>query len=191
MNNKLRNQNEYKEWFGLTFNETEIDWLKSIGIECRADNQFFKNETLDIYGFISNRKLKNNSDLYERFLDRYIELIPRFLRSSVDREALKSNKYYAAWYFNRYCFFETYEETKSKTAHGLLWAPLIDLHTPAECQKYVDKAFWVDDAFLEEAVSHWEKNREGCRCSLISVREKQLMRDVESGKITIWNKEAP
>lgn len=170
----MRESIAYTNWFNSTFNNAEKEVLSSIGIECEADHKFFKSEILDIAGNLTNYKLKREVELYEKFIDRYIQLIPKYLHSQIDREKLKKDKYYSAWFFNRHCFFELIKQAQEnfRRQNGareyLLWSPLIDNFTPDECKSFENKVFHcMDDKFLEAAVEHWLEVKQGCRCSLL------------------------
>jgi len=169
--------------------------LRNIGVECNADNKFYKYEILDIFGHLRNRKLKKCEVLHQRFVDRYISLVPQFLISHIDINAIKTDDYYAAWFFNRHCFFESYKQAKNKPAwsgiHKLLWSPIIDNGTPDECKLYNNKLFNIDDEFLEQAVLHWEKPSRGCRCALLVLRESSFKQKLESGQCEMWKSKAP
>lgn len=180
----------HRAWFQSTFNADEIERLHNIGVECNADKRFYKYEILDIFGHLKNRKLKKCEALHQKFIERYISLVPLFLRNQIDVELIRVDDYYAAWFFNRHCFFEEYKQAKSKSAWGgarkLLWSPIIDNHTPDECMPYSNKIFNIDDEFLGQAILHWEKPRRGCRCALLVLNEDNANKRVESGQYTIW-----
>lgn len=176
----------YKNWFNSSFTNEERSLLSSIGVDCKAEHIYFKHEILDIYGDITNHELKKHPDLYERFIDRYIELMPKPLRSQIDRDLLKEDKYYAAWFFNRHCFFEKYQELQA--GQYLLWSPIIDVNTPDECKEYDAKLFNGDDKFLTIAESHWKIPQSGCRCSLMILRERQIKRGIDAGQFDFYKK---
>ncbi|WP_152630370.1 hypothetical protein [Acinetobacter ursingii] len=126
----------YKNWFNASFTNEEIIFLGSIGVECKADHNFFKFEILDIASNIKNYRLKKYPKLYERFVDRYIQLTPEFLHSQIDRELLKEDSYYAAWFFNRHCFLEVQKKAKETALTDkkykfdrvyVLWSPCNDM----------------------------------------------------------------
>jgi len=181
----------HREWFQSTFNADEIEQLHNIGVECNADKRFYKYEILDIFGHLKNRKLKKCEALHQKFIERYISLVPPFLRNQIDVELIRVDDYYAAWFFNRHCFFEEYRQAKSKLAWGgtrkLLWSPIIDNLTPDECMPYSNKIFNIDDEFLGQAILHWEKPRRGCRCALFALSEHNARKQIESGQSTMWN----
>ncbi|WP_218952042.1 hypothetical protein [Acinetobacter sp. YH12021] len=181
----------HREWFQSTFNADEIEQLHNIGVECNADKRFYKYEILDIFGHLKNRKLKKCEALHQKFIERYISLVPLFLRNQIDDELIRVDDYYAAWFFNRHCFFEEYRQAKSKSAWGgtrkLLWSPVIDNLTPDECMPYSNKIFNIDDEFLGQAILHWEKPRRGCRCALFVLSEHNARKQIESGQSTMWN----
>ena len=52
----------YKNWFNSSFTGEEINLLSSIGVECKADHNFFKFEILDIASDIKNYKLKTKKN---------------------------------------------------------------------------------------------------------------------------------
>ncbi|MEN8368436.1 hypothetical protein [Acinetobacter bereziniae] len=167
----------YKQWFDLNFNPSEKQALLDIGIECKADHKYFKYEILDIFSFLKNYNLRKLPNLYERFLERYIELNPVYIRSQIDRDLLRTDDYYAAWFFCRHCFFSIFDETKKRQDRVLLWAPLIDTNTPSECIQYLNKVFNTDDIFLEQAILHWQSPNRGCRCTLLTMRRDQLIKN--------------
>lgn len=181
----------HKAWFQSTFNADEIEQLHNIGVDCNADKRFYKYEILDIFGHLTNRKLKKCEALHQKFIERYISLVPPFLRNQIDVELIRVDDYYAAWFFNRHCFFEEHRQAKSKSAWGgtrkLLWSPTIDNLTPDECMPYSNKIFNIDDEFLEQAILHWEKPRRGCRCALFVLSEQNARKHIESGQSTMWN----
>lgn len=180
----------HREWFQSTFNADEIEQLRNIGIVCQADHKFYKNEILDIFGHIENRKLKKLDKLYQKFLDRYISLIPTFLIALVDRDLIESDIYYAAWFFNRHSFFFEFERESQKSLTNktklFLWSPVVDIHTPNECKKYANKVFSTNETLLDHAVIHWEKPRRGCRCALLVLSEQHARKGIESGRYTMW-----
>ncbi|WP_156189125.1 hypothetical protein [Acinetobacter indicus] len=183
--------NNHKEWFFTAFGSNEIEQLRNIGIECQADHQYFKNEILDIFGCIQNRKLKKLDHLYQKFIERYIELIPTFLVHQIDRVMLENDAYYAAWFFNRHCFFMELEREREKSlltnkSKLFLWSPVIDIHSPKECEMYENKIFSSYEILLEHAVIHWEQPRRGCRCALLVLNEDNANKRIESGQYTIW-----
>lgn len=174
MNNKDMERSAYKNWFDSTFNNIEKETLSKLKVECCSDHQFFKYQLLDIARHLENYKLKKEIDLYDKFIDRYIELIPKYLHSQINKERLKEDKYYLAWFFNRYCFFEVIKDAQDnfKNSNGayehVLWSPLIDKLTPNECREFENKVYHcMDEVFLNSAVDHWASVRDGCRCSLI------------------------
>ncbi|NKG34791.1 hypothetical protein [Acinetobacter junii] len=181
MDNSIERKN-YREWFFSTFNNEEIEFLSSIGIECGADHKFFKFEILDIFDHLRNYKLKKNSALYERVVDRYIDLVPKFIRSQIDRSLLKEDQYYSAWFFNRHCFFEKINEAKKESLKAtdysreyLLWCPIIDINCPKECVMFKNNIYHVlDDKFIEIAVDHWANIKRGCRCALMALSKEQV-----------------
>lgn len=180
----------HKKWFTETFSKEEIEELLRLGIECKADNKFFKFEILDLYGYIANQNLKKNEALYEKFVDRYIALVPSFLANQIDRNLIKNDKYYAAWFFNRHCFFEDYKKAKETPFFSkgckFLWSPVLDKNTPEECSRYNNKVFDINEVFLEQAVIHWEKPRRGCRCALLILRESSFKDELKSGEFELW-----
>ncbi|MCU4319393.1 hypothetical protein KTH44_09660 [Acinetobacter bereziniae] len=167
----------YKEWFNLNFDTSEKQALLDIGIECKADHKYFKYEILDIYDFLRNYKLRKLPNLYDKILDRFIKLNPVHVRSQIDRNRLSSDEYYSAWFVNRFCFFNALGEAKKRLNVVLLWAPLIDTNTPSECHQYLNKIFNIDDSFLEQAILHWQSPNRGCRCSLLTIRRDQLIKN--------------
>lgn len=182
----------HREWFQSTFNADEIEQLHNIGVECNADKRFYKYEILDIFGHLKNRKLKKCEALHQKFIERYISLVPPFLRNQIDVELIRVDDYYAAWFFNRHCFFKEFENANQRTLLGnkkilFLWSPIIDIHTPNECQKYANKVFSTNETLLEHAVIHWEKPRRGCRCALFALSEHNARKQIESGQSTMWN----
>lgn len=165
----------HKEWFARFSNE-EISLLVSIGSECGADNKFFKQEILNIYDALKNRKLKNIPYLYEQFVNRYLDLVPEHIRAQTDRSLLINDDYYRAWFFNRQMFIFHYLVAKDNFRKGkkhfshLLWSPLLDNQAPESCYQFKDKVFHVDDDQFEKiAAQHWSKPQKGCRCCLISI----------------------
>ncbi|WP_347473845.1 hypothetical protein [Acinetobacter thermotolerans] len=194
LDNSKKEAISHKNWFNKAFSKEEVEQLRQIGIECKADHNFFNFEILDIFGCITNRKLKKFETLYARFIDRYIALIPSFLRIYIDRDMLENDQYYAAWFFNRHSFFEVYKralETPSWNGkHKVLWSPVLDIYTPKECYLYANKLFDMDDVFLEQAVAHWEKPRRGCRCALLTVRESSYKTRLSSGQYELWDKKS-
>lgn len=182
----------HREWFQSTFNADEIEQLHNIGVECNADKRFYKYEILDIFEHLKNRKLKKCEALHQKFIERYISLVPPFLRNQIDVELIRVDDYYAAWFFNRHCFFKEFENANQRTLLGnkkilFLWSPIIDIHTPNECQKYANKVFSTNETLLEHAVIHWEKPRRGCRCALFALSEHNARKQIESGQSTMWN----
>lgn len=181
MDNSIERKN-YRDWFSSAFNKDEIEFLSSIGIECGADHKFFKFEILSIYDHLRNYKLKKNSALYDKVVDRYIDLVPKFLRSQIDKSLLKEDQYYAAWFFNRHCFFKKIEEVKNSYQNSigyrqeyLLWAPIVDSNCPDECKVFNNRIYHVlDESFLERAIEHWANVRRGCRCALMALSKEQV-----------------
>lgn len=181
----------HREWFQSTFNADEIEQLHNIGVECNADKRFYKYEILDIFGHLKNRKLKKCEALHQKFIERYISLVPPFLRNQIDVELIRVDDYYAAWFFNRHCFFKEFENANQRALLGnkkilFLWSPIIGIHTPNECKKYANKVFSTNEALLEHAVIHWEKPRRGCRCALLVLSEHYARKGIESGRYTMW-----
>lgn len=172
----------HKKWFSQ-FNTNDIDILTSIGLECGADHLFFKQEILNIFDGLRNRKLKKHPWLYHRFVNRYLDLIPEHIKAQVDRKLLIEDQYYCAWFFNRQMFIFNYliakdgfENKTSKHIH-LHWVPLIDIHSPDDCYKFQNKVFHVNDLNFEKfAVEHWSRPQRGCRCSLIALTESKVKR---------------
>lgn len=167
----------HRKWFSQ-FSANDIDVLASIGLECGADHRFFKQEILNIFDALRNRKLKKHPCLYHRFVNRYLDLIPEHIRVQVDRKLLIEDQTYCAWFFNRQMFIFDYliakdgfENKTSKHIH-LFWAPLIDIHSPEDCYKFQNKLFHVSDLNFEKLASeHWGQPRRGCRCGLIALTE--------------------
>lgn len=181
----------HKAWFQSTFNADEIEQLHNIGVECNADKRFYKYEILDIFGHLKNRKLKKCEALHQKFIERYISLVPPFLRNQIDVELIRVDDYYAAWFFNRHCFFKEFENANQRTLLGnkkilFLWSPVVDIHAPNECKKYANKVFSTNETLLEHAVIHWEKPRRGCRCALLVLSEHYARKGIESGRYTMW-----
>lgn len=169
----------HANWFSC-FSQSEINLLTSIGITCGADHNFFKQEILNIFDALSNRKLRAHPNIYHRFVNRYLDLIPEHIRVQVDRKLITEDKTYCAWLFNRQMFIFDYltakDGFKNKTSKYiyLLWAPLIDIHSPKDCCKFQNKVFHVNDFNFEKlAVEHWSRPRRGCRCSLIALTESK------------------
>ncbi|MCH7393766.1 hypothetical protein MMP66_05660 [Acinetobacter dispersus] len=181
MDNSIERQ-DYKAWFSSTFEKEEIEFLSSIGVVCRADHKFFKYEILDISDHLRNYKLKSYHTLYDRIVDRLIFLLPKYIQHQVNRELLKEDEYYLAWFFNRHCFFEKivevktlYQNSKAYRPEYLLWAPIIDINCPEECKIFKNKIYHVlDEKFLEIAVEHWADVRRGCRCALMALSKEQV-----------------
>lgn len=181
MDNSIERKN-YRDWFSSAFNKDEIEFLSSIGIECGADHKFFKFEILSIYDHLRNYKLKRNSTLYDKVIDRYINLVPKFLQSQIDKNLLKEDQYYAAWFFNRHCFFEKISEAKKEALKAtsysreyLLWSPIIDINCQEECKVFENKIYHVlDENFIEAAVDHWANIKRGCRCALMALSKEQV-----------------
>ncbi|AYO54202.1 hypothetical protein [Acinetobacter wuhouensis] len=178
----------YLDWFNSSFTNDEVLLLSKIGIECGADQNFFKYEILDIFGFITNRKLKTHLDLYEKFITRYKQLIPSFLHSQIDETLLREDRYYAAWFFNRHCFLKEQEKAKN-SALGIdgfklrreyvIWCPIDDIYCPEECLFHKNIVYHVlDDEFIEYSINHWMKVKQGCRCALISFTESSVRRAI-------------
>lgn len=170
-------RNAHKKWFSQ-FSNNDVDILESIGLACSADHNFFKQEILNIFDALSNRKLKTHPYLYRRFVSRYLDLIPEHIRVQVDRKLITEDQTYCAWLFNRQMFIFDYliakDGFKNNTSKHiyLLWAPLIDIHSPEDCYKFQNKVFHVNDLNFEKlAVEHWSRPRRGCRCSLIALTE--------------------
>ncbi|MDM1019704.1 hypothetical protein QSV37_05175 [Acinetobacter sp. VNK23] len=172
----------YRDWFSSAFNKNEIEFLSSIGVECEADHKFFKFEILDIFDYLRNYKLKKNSALYDKVVDRLIVLLPKYIQHQVDRELLKDDQYYLAWFFNRHCFFERINEAKKEAEKStdysreyLLWSPIIDINCPEECKVFNNKTYHVlDKSFIEAAVDHWANIKRGCRCALMALTKAQV-----------------
>ncbi len=169
----------YEKWFEKAFSVQEKDFLLSIGISCQPDRDFFKYEILDISDHITNHKLKKHIDLYGRFIDRFVELNPLYLRSLIDRDKLKTDDYYVAWFFNRHCFFENIRILNNDQL--LLWAPIVDSYTPEDCRKYSNIVFQKNE-IIEIAINHWEKPQSGCRCCSIILSHKQFLKGIDDGK---------
>lgn len=181
---------KYKQWFNESFSLDELEVLRSIGVVCEADHRFFKLEILTIFGYLTNQKLKNYPHLYQKIIDRYIDINPPFIRAQIDRNLIENDKYYAAWFFNRVVFFENYKQGKERlknTRLKLLWEPLLDNHTPLNCYDFKNKIFDFGEVFLEQAIIHWEKPNKGCRCSLRVVRESVIENKIELKQYQIWN----
>ncbi|HCK31797.1 hypothetical protein [Acinetobacter ursingii] len=182
----------YKNWFNASFTNEEIIFLGSIGVECKADHNFFKFEILDIASNIKNYRLKKYPKLYERFVDRYIQLTPEFLHSQIDRELLKEDSYYAAWFFNRHCFLEVQKKAKETALTDkkykfdrvyVLWSPCNDTHSPKECLLHKSVIYHVlDNEFIEHSVDHWMTIRKGCRCTLITLTEDEVKNQIAENK---------
>lgn len=181
MDNSKEKQ-EYMDWFYSTFNDTEIEFLSSIGVTCGAEHQYFKFEILNNSEHLDNYKLKQTKKLYDRFLDRFIELNPKYLRYQIDRNLLKEDKYYAAWFFNRHCFFEKINEAKKESLKAtdysreyLLWSPITDINCPEECVVFKNNIYHVlDEKFIEIAIEHWANVHRGCRCALMALSKEQV-----------------
>lgn len=185
----------YKNWFNSSFTGEEINLLSSIGVECKADHNFFKFEILDIAFDIKNYKLKKYPSLYEKFVDRYIQINPRFLHSQIDRELLKEDHYYAAWFFNRHCFLEDQKKAKETALNNsgskfdrvyVLWSPCDDMHCPKECLLHKNMIYHVlDEEFIEHSVDHWMTIKRGCRCCLISLTESNVRDKISKGQYVL------
>jgi len=180
----------HSSWFEQ-FNQNEIELLSSIGVNCGANHKFFKQEILNIFDALRNRKLKKSLELYHRFVNRYLELVPEHIRIQADWRLLEEDQYYSAWFFNRQMFIFDYLVAKdnfNNRSNGLsylLWAPLIDIHTPEDCYQFQNKVFHVSDLEFEKlAIEHWKQPRRGCRCALISLTEdkaKARMKECSGG----------
>ncbi|MFW2099050.1 hypothetical protein [Acinetobacter johnsonii] len=167
----------HSNWFNQ-FNQNDIELLSSIGLSCGANHNFFKQEILNIFDALRNRKLKKIPRLYHRFVNRYLELVPEHIKIQVDRRLLEEDQYYSAWFFNRQMFIFDYLVAKdnfnnvSNRRSYLLWAPLIDIHAPEDCYQFQNKVFHVSDLEFEKlAIEHWKQPRRGCRCALITLTE--------------------
>lgn len=180
----------HSSWFEQ-FNQNEIELLSSIGVNCGANHKFFKQEILNIFDALRNRKLKKSPELYHRFVNRYLGLVPEHIRIQADWRLLEEDQYYSAWFFNRQMFIFDYLVAKdnfNNRSNGLsylLWAPLIDIHTPEDCYQFQNKVFHVSDLEFEKlAIEHWKQPRRGCRCALISLTEdkaKARMKECSGG----------
>lgn len=115
-------------------------------------------------------------------------LVPKFLHTKIDRELLKNSKYYAAWFFNRHCFLAEQQkakesalgcdEFKSKREY-VLWSAVNDSYCPQECLQYNNTIYHVlDDEFIEHSVNHWITIQQGCRCSLITLTENNVKKQI-------------
>lgn len=165
----------YKEWFSR-FSAEDISLLTSIGCECGAEHNFFKQEILNIFDALGNRKLKNIPHLYHQFVNRYLDLVPEHISVQADRNLLIDDDYYRAWFFNRQMFIFDYLVAKDNFANSrkrfshMLWSPLLDIHAPESCYQFKDKIFHVtDEQFEKLAAQHWSKPQRGCRCCLMSI----------------------
>ncbi|AWV86206.1 structural protein [Acinetobacter radioresistens] len=170
----------YKEWFN-SFSSDEQRELVNMGVACGADSKFFKHEILDLLSHLDNERLRDNKLLFKKFTERFIALVPDNIRSHVNWTLLENSRDYRSWFANRQMFVFNYlgikdicEHTQDKNSGYLLWAPIIDDHTPASCQSFSNKIFNIfDKEFQEHAVEHWSRPQEGCRCSLISITHTQ------------------
>ncbi len=170
----------YKKWFN-SFSSDEQRELVNMGVACGADSKFFKHEILDLLSHLDNEKLKSNRILFKKFAERYIALVPDHIRPHVNWTLLENSRDYRAWFANRQMFVfnclvvkDIYEHSKDKNSSYLLWAPIIDDHTPETCKGFSSKVFNIlDKEFQEHAVEHWSRPQEGCRCSLISITHAQ------------------
>lgn len=178
----------YKEWFN-SFSSDEQRELVNMGVACGADSKFFKHEILDLLSHLDNERLRNNKFLFKKFTERFIALVPDHIRPHVNWTLLENSRDYRFWFANRQMFVFNYlvikdicEYTQDKNSGYLLWAPIIDDHTPVSCQSFSNKIFNIfDKEFQKHAVEHWSKPQEGCRCSLISIthaQAKQYMMDM-------------
>lgn len=188
MMTRREKRDAYKKWFYTTFSEDEITLLESYGVEFDGDYRFsmvlgqdndesdddynidFKNEPLELVQHIDNYKFRKNlPELHEKFIDRYITFVPNFIRKQIDRDMLKNDKYYCAWFCKRYCFFQHAEEVKVSTTDRtwVKWYPIIDNRTPKECHAFEGKKFDPhSEEFKTLAEEHWSTIRHGCRCGL-------------------------
>lgn len=170
----------YKQWFN-TFTPDERTELQALGVVCRAELKFFKQEILDIYSHLNNRKLKQNKILYKKFIDRYIKLVPATIHPHINRAILEEDRHYQAWFFSRQMFVFNYLIAKHRIDSGehtvfthLLWTPTIDALTPESCYGLKNKVFkMAEEDFKKCALGHWSRPQKGCRCGLISITEKQ------------------
>ena len=176
----------HKEWFAQ-FGAEDVSLLTSIGYECGAEHNFFKQEILNIFDALENRKLKNIPHLYHQFVNRYLDLVPKHIKAQVDRNLLINDNYYRAWFFNRQMFIfeflvakDNFIKGKKRFSH-VLWIPLLDIHTPESCYQFKDKVFHVtDEQFEKLAAQHWSKPQKGCRCCLISMTAEKANSYIKS-----------
>lgn len=168
-------RNAHKEWFDQ-FSDEDVSLLASIGYECGAEHNFFKQEILNIADALQNRKLKKIPHIYQKFLDRYLDLVPDHIKCQADKNLIADDKYYRAWFFNRQMFIFDYLVARDNFTKGrkllshALWSPLLDIHAPESCYQFKDKIFHVaDEQFEILAAQHWSKPQRGCRCCLVSI----------------------
>lgn len=170
----------YKLWFN-SMSDEEREELSAIGIQCRADAQFFKQEILDIHSHLNNPKLKENRLLFNKFINRFLALIPKNIHSYIDREFLEADSDYRAWLISRQMFVFNYliaksnfDLSKGENYSHILWSPVIDSATPQQCYDFNNKIFKITDIeFQRSATEHWSKPQKGCKCSLISINNRQ------------------
>ena len=148
---------------------------------------------MNIFDFLKNYKLNKHPLLQEKIVDRFIQLIPKFLHQKVDRKLLVEDSYYAAWFTSRHCFLEAQRNAReSALSHSnwkreyLLWAPVGDISTPKECLLHKRTIYHALDAeFIEYSVDHWMTINRGCRCSLIGFTESDVKKYVLGNKAVL------
>lgn len=188
MNNNIERE-AHKQWFHSAFVESEIVYLKDNGITCQADHKFFKNEIVLISTYISDYRFKLENGLYEKFVDRFIELIPKYLHYQIDRELMIDDIYYRAWFYNRKLFMDMIDRARIEASKAtpwsrdyVLWSPIIDINSLDECIKMNNKLFHVmDENFLRKSVEHWAEVRRGCRCALIALNRAEVDKRQQMG----------
>lgn len=94
----------------------------------------------------------------------------------IDFERLDNDKYYSAWFFNRFVFFHDIEHNKKHTpifTHAL-WNPVEDNLSPRECKILHNQVFKMDSPkFKAICLDHWRNVRYGCRCGLITMTDDE------------------
>lgn len=179
----------YEDWFNSSFSNDEVQLLAEIGVICKADQNFFKNEMFDISEYLDNPELQNYEDLYRKFIERYISLIPKLFHHQIEKKLIMNDQYYRAWFYNRKCFMEKIDTAREEarkvnpwSRDYLLWSPIVDNNCPEECKKLNNKVYHVmDDDFIQKTDEHWAEINRGCRCALISLNRAEVDKRQQMG----------
>lgn len=129
--------------------------------------------------FLYNLKggFKKETNVYNKINNKIKEILKNATPNiEIDFELFDKDKYYNAWFFNRFCFFHEIEYNKKHTPifNHALWNPVEDDLSPRECKILHNQVFKMDSPkFKALCLDHWRDVRYGCRCSLIMMTKSE------------------